>query len=251
MYKIVMVPDALPGLPGVATEGLSGIGLPEVACPVPPGDSSSIEFACATEVIGYIATDAENGFQIDAGEPTMGYGASGVRIRRNEETRRLVVEELAEPTQNAYGPWVPGVARIALLMQAGDDAMRIARLEGRPSFPSIRAMAMRCSQTNLDEPFNMTRDKALPPRQDGEVDTGWIFLCLDPSHQHDETTIRAVRLIQITAESSRVVPFLGVPVGTSISFDDDAVIVFPPGSEEGHLVHRKWSWQPPWRQAHP
>lgn len=248
MHKIAQVAEALPGRPGIATVGLTASAHGEIACPVTPGEDVTSEFACAVEVIRVFATAVEHGRPLQPGM-TLGYGPSGVRVSRIDVPPGWIIEELAEPTRDSADPWIPGVARVAALMDAGLQALGVLAVDGPPSFPSIRSMVVSCDRADVLGRFAMERAEPLPPRPSGDVDSGWRLYCLDVAHDHESSDVTLLPIVHLTAHRPALVPFLGTPVGTTVVFEGDDIVVFLAGADEGRSARQMLDWQPPWWSA--
>ena len=78
-----------------------------------------------------------------------------------------------------------------------------------------------------------------------EGESGWQFGCHESDHEHDQTAMVFGTLSQLTAREPRVLQYLGLPVGWSVSREADGFWVNPPDEQrsfkdEGSAEHEPW-----------
>lgn len=228
------------------TDGLESLGQLDVTVPLPweSGDARDSEIERLLGVIGDAVT--VRGQRFRQGD-TFDYGWTTLRFEAGAATGdsagRLVVSELAEPLLATPPTYQRGAVKLAELMRAQAATLSRNDIAGEAAHPHRSNMAVICTRVPpagpaYPRPLTLERRAASEPGAAAEVaetgESGWVIRCADTAHNHnDPQELAAVRLIHVVAGLPAIVPYLALPVGSAVLVEEQEVIVFRPGEDEG------------------
>lgn len=225
------------------TEGLRAYDQTEIAVPITWDHGNWRDDQVRELLEGFGDYIQQQPKRIVAGEH-MQYFWTMLRFRTSTRTdiglpsSLLVVQELADPLRDVSPAYTDGAQRAIMLLMHQRYAAHRARLDSAIDPPYAWMSAEVCRQVNLygDSPLELQRrvPKAgtTETQQTGRAgtDSGWLIACIDPTHVHDEAgATEHVHLVHVVQHYLRIFPYLALPAGSRVRFDDDAVTIFRPG----------------------
>jgi hypothetical protein len=156
-------------------------------------------------------------FQADQ---TFRYGWSTMRlVPTDADSSRLAFEELdgtGVPDQ-----WTRGVSRTLIATRLQRDVCDSFSLPAElVDFPSFAHDSIVCDELDPEGALRLHR---LAPLADH--DSGWFFACQHPGHDHDDARTLAHDSLYVHAcRFQAVLPFLALPIGSSVLLAEDGVV---------------------------
>jgi hypothetical protein len=224
------------------TDGLRAREQREIAVKF-PGSEQEARDQSITELLKfiehYLISESK---QILPGQ-TMRYGWTMLRFVRDEHnlsgqgTEILLIEEMEHPfslvDETAY---VLGVAHTMVLKQVQQEAMRRNRVSGDAVYPHRSQFALICKRV---KPTTIAQLRPLMAHRAWEPDvrdSGWFIGCCDKGHDHDNTDeLGRVHLIHLVEHFLALFPYVAMPVGTQLLFEESRAIIWRPGEQEGQV----------------
>jgi hypothetical protein len=66
--------------------------------------------------------------------------------------------------------------------------------------------------------------------------SGWFVGCCDQEHDHDNPhELATVHLLHLVQRFPGLFPYVAMPVGTALLFEENQAIIFRPGEQEGQV----------------
>jgi hypothetical protein len=127
--------------------------------------------------------------------------------------------------------FVAGVDRAVRLAAAADDVMRRNGLAGVGDFPYRGKLAVACKHLGAARTPRLHIERM--EVRDAVQDSGWVVNCGVDGDNHEPEDCTLTHLAHVAADWPFVVPYLTLPVGSEVLFDDDGALVFKPGHNEG------------------
>ena len=223
------------------TEGLRVLGQQEIAVMVPwsehdPRDLLIIDVLRFLE--SYIRSQSK---RLLSGQ-TLRYGWPLLRFVSTDHDfseagpDALVIFESNNPFAQEDHSWVPGVAKTITLLQLQHEAIRRNRITGEALYPSPIERALVCIRVTpetLGHVHPLMAHRAWSPTP-GE--SGWFVGCCDQEHDHDHPDeFVPVHLHHLVVRFPGLFPYVAMPVGTALLFEENQVIIFRPGEQEGQV----------------
>jgi hypothetical protein len=128
-------------------------------------------------------------------------------------------------------PVVPGVDRALRLTDVCEEVMRRNGLEGIGQLPYRGMRAICCKHLAKSAARHLFLDR---DERDNLRDSGWLIDCAVNAGEHGADELYVEVLALVAAQRPFIVPYLALPVGSQVRFDEDGAFVFTPGREEGH-----------------
>jgi len=122
--------------------------------------------------------------------------------------------------------WLIGGSRAVRTFAAQARALARLGVSDGGDAPSAHDAAVVCSRLEGADHLFAYREA---PRSD--LDSGWRFGCLDPSHPHDETTTRFAPLRDLGRRLPELVQYLALPAGWVVTREDGGWWISAPGDE--------------------
>jgi hypothetical protein len=129
---------------------------------------------------------------------------------------------------------VPGVARTLALLQLQHEAMRRNRVTGDAMYPSASQLAIICTRVTPEAVQHLRPLMAHRAWQPTTRASGWFIGCCNHEHDHnhpDELT--SIHLLHLVERFPGLFPYIAMPVGIQLLFEERQAIVFHPGEEHG------------------
>lgn len=223
------------------TEGLQSSGQQEIAVSVPwpehdPREMLLTQFLHFLE--RYLNTQPK---RLLSGQ-TLRYGWTLLRFVRDNQNLSgtgpdtLLVEEMQSSPSQEKPSYTPGVARTFALLQLQHEALRRNRITGEAVYPHSSQYALVCARVTPETlPFlrPLQADRAWQPNV---RESGWFISCCDREHNHDDPAeLAPIHLYHLVEHFPGLFPYLAMPVGTTLIFEESQVIVFRPGEQEGQV----------------
>lgn len=223
------------------TEGLYQFGQQEIAVRLlwAEHDPRDLEIRFLLHFLGgYIAEQPK---QILGGQ-TMRYGLTMLRFvadERNESgqgTDRLLVEELCEPFHLHESVYVPGASRAIAFLALQRAAIQRNGLASDLAYPDRSQFAIVCSRVTPETIGTLRPLMAHRAWQPDVQDSGWFIGCREDNHDHDDPDhLGKVHLLHLVAGFPGLLPYLAMPVGTLLGFEQEQAIIFRPEEEYGQV----------------
>jgi len=222
--------DDLPGGDRIVRSvGLQAVGQMEIAARVRAGRAHEWDHRVMA-VLNFVANYVvQTGARILPGE-TMQYGWTQLRFLQRTPSL-LEVHELEDVySEDPQPSAVPGVDRAIRLGEAADDVMLRNRLTGTSDFPYRGKTAVSCVHWPTAAMRRLFMERVAPHDSD---DSGWTVTCGNTDATHETADLVTEHLAHIAARRPFIVPYLTMPVGGAVAFDDEGAIVFPSGQDGG------------------
>jgi hypothetical protein len=222
--------DDLPGGDRIVRSlGLEAVGQMEVAARVRAAREHEWDHR-VMGVLNFVATYVtETGARILPGQ-TMAYGWTLFRFVQRTPSL-LEVHELEDVFGDELDPrTVPGVDRAIRLGDAANDVMRRNRLTGTSDFPHRGKTAVSCVHWVTAPMGRLFLERLDPYNPD---DSGWTVTCGDSAKKHETADLVKEHLAHVAAHRPFIVPYLNMPVGCAVAFDDEGAMVFASGQDGG------------------
>jgi hypothetical protein len=143
----------------------------------------------------------------------------------------LEIEEDADPLGPEHPThWAPGVQLAIALRKAGEAVMRRNRLTGQAEYPNRGHFALACVHVTDDYTGSLVAERGAINRSSSSWESGWQLHCVgdhraDQWHRH--------HLTHLVHPRPFVLPYLCLPEGSMVAFEDGRAIVWAPGSDSG------------------
>lgn len=221
------------------TEGLHTLGQQEIAVivPWPEHDQREKLVIDLLRFLGnYLSSQPE---RILPGQ-TLRYGWTTLRFVEDEQNRSgagkdvLLVEEMQRPFFSEKQSYLPGVAQTLTLLQLQHEAIQRNRITGDVIYPHGSQRAMVCTRVTPKTVQRLRPLRADRAWQPDVRDSGWFIGCCDEDHDHDNANeLATMHLFHLVDQFPGLFPYLGMPVGTMMVFEESQAIIFPPDEQEG------------------
>lgn len=171
---------------------------------------------------------------------TLRYGWTLLRFVRDDQdrsgagTKVLLIEEMQHPFGEGNPSYIPGVARTLALLHLQHETLRRNGVTGEVVYPhrSQRALVCTCvTPETIPHLRSLRAERAWKP---DVQNIGWFLSCCDQQHDHDHPDeLRLIHLLHLVKGFPGLFPYLTMPVGTLLLFEESRAIVFGPGENEG------------------
>jgi hypothetical protein len=225
----------------VWTEGLQTLGQQEIAISVswPEHDPRDL---LLTHFLQFLERYLNNHSKRILSGQTLRYGWTLLRFVRDDQNLSatgpdvLLVEEMQSPLAQENPSYLPGIARTLALLQLQDEVLRRNGITGEAVYPHHSQHALVCSHvTPQTLPFlrPLKADRAWQPNV---RESGWFLGCCDREHDHDHPgELALIHLFHLVEHFPGLFPYLAMPVGTMLIFEESQAIIFRPGEQEGQV----------------
>ena len=213
----------------IRTMGLSTVHHREICVHVSGSASHDYDHALMS-VLNYIARYVvSSGATIEPGQ-TISHGWMSLQMQLRAPGL-LEVYEPRDPLSDKPKPEVvPGLERTLFIVRAGDDVMRRNAVTGTSDFANRGNTAICCIHLDPDvTAIQANRDVSLKSN-----DSGWMFGCGVNQGLHVASDLVLEHLSHVGAQRPYLIPYLLLPVGSMVVFDDEGAIVFQPEAETGN-----------------
>lgn len=173
---------------------------------------------------------------------TFRYGWTMLRFVSDEDdlsgvgTDTLLIEEKRYPFAQDDSSYVPGVALAITLLQLQHDALQRNHIIEDAIFPSSAQIAIACTRVRPETIQQLHPLMAHRAWQPDAQESGWFIGCYDDDHDHDDPEeLTIMHLLPLVNEFPGLFPYLAMPIGTQLLFEENQVVIFPPGEEQGQI----------------
>lgn len=225
----------------VWTEGLQTIGQQEVAVNVSWSEDDPRDIL-VTYFLQFLERYLNGQAKRILSEQTLRYGWSLLRFVRDEQNKcgigsdTLLVEEMQSPLTQENPSYVPGIAHTLALLQLQNEALRRNGITGTAVHPSYSQLAIICSRITPETLPVLRPLKAERAWEPNTRESGWFIGCCDQKHEHDNSDeLTVVHLLHLVERFPGLFPYLAMPVGTLVVFEESQAIIFRPGEQEGQV----------------
>lgn len=146
----------------------------------------------------------------------------------------LFIEEQQRPFAPNDPSYVAGVARTLSLLQLQNEAIRRNRVTGNSAPPSPSQIAITCTRVT---PRTITYLRPLMAYRSGEPtprSSGWFIGCCDHEHDHNNPAeLATIHLHHLVGSFPGFFPYIAMPVGFQILFEDHQAVIFHPDEQYG------------------
>lgn len=225
----------------ICTEGLNVLGQRELAV-LAPWSNDDLRHRLLLNLLEFIECYIQSQPKRILPGQTFQYGWSLLRFVSDEDNMSgagsdtLLIEEQESLFAFDDVPFVPGVARTLELMQIQHKAMQRTRVTGDVQYPFFAHFVLICSYVT-PEAIQQLRPLMAERYHEPEGQfSGWFIGCCDKSHDHDNPDeLGKVHLMHIVKGLPALFPYIAMPIGTALLFEEDKVVVFLPGKEQGFV----------------
>ena len=223
------------------TDGLQTLGQQEIAVLV-PWPEHDLRDGLVTHLLRFL----ENYLVSQPGrilpEQTLRYGWSMLRFVSDEHDHSgtgpgaLLIEEKQHPFSQNDPSYAPGVARTMALLQFQHEAMRRNRVTGDATYPSPQQLALVCTRVTPETVQHLRPLMAHRAWQPTPRESGWFIGCCDHDHDHDHPdALATIHLHHLVERFPGLFPYIAMPVGIQLLFEEKRAIIFHPGEEDGQV----------------
>lgn len=225
----------------VWTEGLQTLEQQEIAVTVPWPEHDARD-RLLTNLLRFIENYLTKQSKRILPGQTLSYGWSILRFVPDEQNLSgvgagtLLIEERQNAFSQEQPSYVPGVARTLALLQLQNEAIQRNRMTGEAVYPHASQQALICRRVTPETIHHLDPLKADRAWQPDGKDSGWYIGCCYDDHDHDNPDELALIHLSHLAESfPALFPYLAMPVGTMLIFEEHQAIVFRPNEQEGQV----------------
>lgn len=148
----------------------------------------------------------------------------------------LLIEEMRYPFSDTDPSYTPGVVRALTLLQLQRDALRRNKVSSDAIYPHRSQLALVCTRVT---PENIQSVRPLVAQRYQQPDvrkSGWFISCCDQNHNHDDPDeLDQIHLYHLVGAFPGLFPYLAMPVGAALLFEQTYAVVFHPGEDEGRI----------------
>jgi len=225
----------------VWTEGLQTLGQQEIAVSVPWPEHDPRDMLL-THFLQFLERYLNNQSKRILSGQTLRYGWTLLRFVRDDQNLSgtapdaLLVEEMQSPLSQENPPYMPGVAHTLALLQLQHEVLRRNGITGEAVYPHCSQYALVCTRVTPETlPFlrPLKIDRAWQPNV---RESGWFIGCCDREHDHNNPDeLAPIHLFHLVEQFPGLFPYLAMPVGTMLIFEESQAIIFRPGEQEGQV----------------
>lgn len=225
----------------VWTEGLQTRGQQEIAVSVPWPEHDPCD-RLLTDLLRFLETYLITQPKRILPGQTLIYGWTTLRFIEDSQnlsgagTGTLLIEERQNPFSEEHPSYVPGVTRTLALLQLQHEAIRRNRVAGDAIYPHGSQHAFVCTRVSPETVHRLRPLTAQRIWEPDSQDSGWFIGCGDQEHDHDnpdEATL--IHLFHLVERFPGLFPYVAMPVGTAVFFEESQAIVFRPDEQEGQV----------------
>jgi hypothetical protein len=223
------------------TEGLRTLGQHEIAVLIPWTEQDSRDIL-VTRLFQFVEDYLIEQPKRILPKQTMRYGWTTLRFVTDEHnlsgigTDTLLIEERQNSFSEKNPLYVTGVTRTLALLQLQHEAIRRNRVAGNAIYPHHSQQALVCRRVTPETIRHFRPLKADRAWEPDIHDSGWFIGCCDQDHDHDNPDESAmIHLFHLVESSPGLFPYLAMPVGTMLVFEEHQAIVFRPDEDEGQV----------------
>ncbi|GHO57406.1 hypothetical protein [Ktedonobacter robiniae] len=223
------------------TEGLSDLGQREIAVLAPCSDDD-LRNRLLLNLLEFIASYIKSQPKRILPGQTFRYGWVMLRFVSDEKnisgagSDALLIEEHESHFALEDVPFVPGVIRAMELIQIQHKAMQRNQVTGDVQYPSSTHFALICSRVTPEAIQQLRPLSAQRLWEPEGQHSGWFFSCCDQSHDHDNPDeLHRGHLLHLVKGLPAFFPYIAMPVGAALLFEENKVVIFPPGEEQGFV----------------
>lgn len=225
----------------VWTEGLQTLEQQEIAVTVPWSEHDSRD-RLLTNLLRFIETYLTRQPKRILPGQTLSYGWNILRFVADEQnlsgvgSGMLLIEERQSVFSEEHPSYVPGVARTLALLHLQNETIRRNRVTGESIYPDASQRALICRRVTPETIHHLHPLKADRAWQPDGRESGWYIGCCDEDHDHDNPDeLARIHLFHLAESFPALFPYLAMPVGTMLIFEEHQAIVFRPNEEEGQV----------------
>jgi hypothetical protein len=148
----------------------------------------------------------------------------------------LLIEELEHPFSPEVPSYVPGVTHTLALLQLQHEAMQRNHITGEAIYPHCSEKAIVCSRVTPETIQSLRPLKADRAWQPDNRTSGWFIGCCDQGHNHNNADeLSVIHLFHLVKRLPALFPYLAMPVGTMLLFEESRAVIFRPGEQAGQV----------------
>ena len=148
----------------------------------------------------------------------------------------LLIEEEQHPFTNNEPSYVLGVARTLTLLHLQNEVMRRNRATGDSSHPSPVHTVITCTRVMPETIAHLRPIMAHRAWEPTSQESGWFIGCCDHEHDHNNPAeLSTGHLYHLVVSFPGLFPYLAMPVGYQILFEEHQAIIFHPGEQHGQV----------------
>lgn len=175
-------------------------------------------------------------------DQTLAYGWTMLRFVSDKKRisgagwRVLLVEEKQNPFVRTNTTFVPGMARTLELVQLYQGTMQRNQVTGTSIHPFPTQIALTCSRVTPETIQQFRPLLAHRAWKPDERNSGWFLGCCDKSHDHDDPEqLTVIHLSHLIESFPAFFPYIAMPVGYNLLFEEERAIILHPEEEEGQI----------------
>jgi hypothetical protein len=151
-------------------------------------------------------------------------------------THILLIEEKQHPFILDNLSYVSGVVHAMALLQLQHEAMRRNRVTGDALYPAPSQIAIVCTRATPESIQFLRPLMAHRAWQPTTRESGWFVGCCDHTHDHDNPDeLVTTHLYHLVEQFPGLFPYIAMPVGIQVLFEESRAIIFQPGEENGQV----------------
>lgn len=225
----------------VWTKGLQTMEQQEIAVTIPWFEHDSRD-QLLTDLLRFIETYLTKQLKHILPGQTLSYGWSILRFVADEQnlsgvgSGTLLIEERQNAFSQEHPTYVSGVTRTLALLQVQNEAMQRNRVTGASIYPHASQQALMCTRVTPETIHRLHPLKADRAWQPDGKNSGWCIGCCDEDHDHDNPhELTRIHLFHLAESFPAVFPYLAMPVGTMVLFEEHQAIVFRLHEGDGQI----------------
>ncbi|HTI14638.1 MAG TPA: hypothetical protein VL461_08735 [Dictyobacter sp.] len=174
-------------------------------------------------------------------QQTLRYGWSLLRFVQDRENLSgvgpdiLRIEEQKNPFADGDPVYIPGIAQTLALLQIQNEAMVRNRTTGVSLYPSPSQSALICTRLTPETIQHLRpimAHRSWQPKNPHE--SGWFIGCCEDNHNHNNANeLTTVHLLHLVEQFPGIFPYLAMPVGMLLLFEERQAIIYRPNEEFG------------------
>lgn len=224
----------------VWTDGLRILGQREIAVQV-SWPEQDVRDTLLTQLLEFLESYITGKQKYILPGQTLPYGWTVLRFVSDEqqvsgiESDVLLIQE-KQYISSRKNQYTSGVSCTMALLQLQHEAMQRNRVTGEAAYPSSSQLVIVCTRA-MPEKIQYLRPlmvhRAWQPTMHR---SGWFIGCCEHEHDHDNPhELASVHLSHIIERFPGLFPYVAMPVGTQLLFEDNQAIIFHPGEQYGQV----------------
>ncbi|WP_126628350.1 immunity protein Imm33 domain-containing protein [Dictyobacter alpinus] len=148
----------------------------------------------------------------------------------------LLIEEEKHAFTHDDPSYGMGVAHTLTLLQLQHEVMRRNHITGLGDHPSPAHIALTCARVNPETIAHLRPIMAHRAWEPTARESGWFIGCCDHDHNHDDPAeLATIHLRHLVESFPGLFPYITMPVGYQIFFEEHQAVIFHPGEQYGQV----------------